>query len=230
MDCKDVYKIREKGMEKRKEANSIQEIIYKTKKEMKKYKELLYDFFGDFKEEKTIRQLYEKLHENIYHYSIRCVDLPKALEIYKEYNDGMFQFVKEIFCKEFNVGNDTYEEYRIKLDRAKNEDYNFINSLFGGKNNPMVEIPIRDSMQNIEILIGVIDYLGPIKEELCTLLEKVDCCEKTICKDTICLFCDSLSHFIFDMIKNACDYYKYIQDEVEHPNMKNDDQDKLELF
>ena len=60
MDCKDVYKIREKGMTKRIDANSIEEIIYKTKKEMQKYKELILDFFGDYKEAKTIK---EQSHE-----------------------------------------------------------------------------------------------------------------------------------------------------------------------
>ena len=230
MDCKDVYKIREKGMTKRRDANSIEEIIYKTKKEMKKYKELILDFFGDYKEAKTIRQLYEKLHNSLFVYEIQYMDLTRAFEIYKEYNQGMFQFVDEIFKREFEIGNDTYEDYKIKLNRAKNEDYHFICSIFGEMNNAMKYVPIRDTMQNIEVLIPLIDFICEIEKELCSVLDHSKKCEKTICKDTIRMFCESVSHFVSEMIKNSCDYYIAIQEELAHPKMKKDDPNRLDLF
>ena len=230
MECKDVGKIREKGMAKRREANSIEEVIYKTKKEMKKYKELILDFFGDYKEAKTIRQLYEKLHKSLFVYEIKYIDLTRAFEIYKEYNQGMFQFVDEIFKREFDIGNDTYEDYKIKLNRAKSEDHNFICSIFGGMNNGMKCVPIRDTMQNIEVLIPLVDFICEIEKELCSILEQSGKCEKTICKDTICMFCESVSHFVFEMLKNSCDYYNAIQEEIAHPKMKKEDPNRLDLF
>lgn len=230
MECKDVGKIREKGMAKRREANSIEEVIYKTKKEMKKYKELILDFFGDYKEAKTIRQLYEKLHKSLFVYEIKYIDLTRAFEIYKEYNQGMFQFVDEIFKREFDIGNDTYEDYKIKLNRAKSEDHNFICSIFGGMNNAMKCVPIRDTMQNIEVLIPLVDFICEIEKELCSILEQSGKCEKTICKDTICMFCESVSHFVFEMLKNSCDYYNVIQEEIAHPKMKKEDPNRLDLF
>lgn len=230
MECKDVGKIREKGMAKRREANTIEEVIYKTKKEMKKYKELILDFFGDYKEAKTIRQLYEKLHKSLFVYEIKYIDLTRAFEIYKEYNQGMFQFVDEIFKREFDIGNDTYEDYKIKLNRAKSEDHNFICSIFGGMNNAMKCVPIRDTMQNIEVLIPLVDFICEIEKELCSILEQSGKCEKTICKDTICMFCESVSHFVFEMLKNSCDYYNVIQEEIAHPKMKKEDPNRLDLF
>lgn len=230
MECKDVGKIREKGMTKRREANTIEEVIYKTKKEMRKYKELILDFFGDYKEAKTIRQLYEKLHKSLFVYEIKYIDLTRAFEIYKEYNQGMFQFVDEIFKREFDIGNDTYEDYKIKLNRAKSEDHNFICSIFGGMNNGMKCVPIRDTMQNIEVLIPLVDFICEIEKELCSILEQSGKCEKTICKDTICMFCESVSHFVFEMLKNSCDYYNAIQEEIAHPKMKKEDPNRLELF
>ena len=230
MECKDVGKIREKGMTKRREANTIEEVIYKTKKEMKKYKELILDFFGDYKEAKTIRQLYEKLHKSLFVYEIKYIDLTRAFEIYKEYNQGMFQFVDEIFKREFDIGNDTYEDYKIKLNRAKSEDHNFICSIFGGMNNGMKCVPIRDTMQNIEVLIPLVDFICEIEKELCSILEQSGKCEKTICKDTICMFCESVSHFVFEMLKNSCDYYNAIQEEIAHPKMKKEDPNRLDLF
>lgn len=230
MECKDVGKIREKGMAKRRESNSIEEVIYKTKKEMRKYKELILDFFGDYKEAKTIRQLYEKLHKSLFVYEIKYIDLTRAFEIYKEYNQGMFQFVDEIFKREFDIGNDTYEDYKIKLNRAKSEDHNFICSIFGGMNNGMKCVPIRDTMQNIEVLIPLVDFICEIEKELCSILEQSGKCEKTICKDTICMFCESVSHFVFEMLKNSCDYYNAIQEEIAHPKMKKEDPNRLDLF
>ena len=230
MECKDVGKIREKGMAKRRESNSIEEVIYKTKKEMRKYKELILDFFGDYKEAKTIRQLYEKLHKTLFVYEIKYIDLTRAFEIYKEYNQGMFQFVDEIFKREFDIGNDTYEDYKIKLNRAKSEDHNFICSIFGGMNNGMKCVPIRDTMQNIEVLIPLVDFICEIEKELCSILEQSGKCEKTICKDTICMFCESVSHFVFEMLKNSCDYYNAIQEEIAHPKMKKEDPNRLDLF
>lgn len=229
----EIQEIHHKATEKREKCKSSpREIIYKTEKELKKYKKLIYGFFGEYKTEKELKQLMEKLKLSIFDYSISYTNLEEILSIYKEYNEGMYKFVYEIFGNCIETDDTTYEDYRIKLNRGREGDGEFISSLFEKEQK---EDTLKNSISNVYALVSLIDFMKKdIKEEFSELLKKKCSGEEkeknVIFSDTVMMYCESISTFVYYFIKASFDHYGVLKNAIEHPHRWKKEENEFQIF
>lgn len=225
MGTQKIIDIREKYCKKRKNADGIDEIREATGKELKRYKNLIEDFFSDIHSQKKIKTLYFRLKNKQFEdRKICCPNLKKIFEIYREYNKGMLQFVNEILKNSWDSYSDK-EDYEIKLKRACEQDSIFIVDLFCNKEQWCDDISLQDAMEHFEIIIKLPDILETEKK----WIETVENCEGYLCEKSIELYCYSISHFFPKLLIEISTLFYKIWDETEH-SFKKQENDQMQLF
>lgn len=146
-------------------AKNLTELIHKSdakatltimKQIEKEFSSIVKNFFSDdCGEGERIRQVYQRVNEFTSRFSnITIQDLNHANHLYSEYMSGMCMFISNEI-----QNNQNPESVKEKVSNFLEKDQTFIDSLFGnGSNANMLEnIPIRDSLINLEVLIDFIN-------------------------------------------------------------------------
>ena len=158
--------------------------------------------------------MYRTLRENEFPgVTINCNDTYKASDIYHEYIHGMIDFLKEIIdCSNTAFSIQEEQKYRDLLNKAKERDYEFIKSCFGGNINPPVDEDLRSAVRNVEMLIDFNDQIDKFKStanNLISSITDVDADTEILC-DAVYLYIKSIIHYSYYMLTNIFDAYHKI--------------------
>lgn len=174
--------------------------------ELMEYKELIPEFFSKNGEAKGIRTMYEKLHdENYINRKIMCPDINMACIIYEEYNNGMVKFINDL-----NTSEDL-SELSVKLENAKDTDKVFIESIFGGNQNPEREMTLKEASGNLEVLIEFIPKLSNLADKYKTITESMNSDNETV-KNGLSMLYESVGDYCYHTIRNVIDTYYSIME------------------
>lgn len=151
--------------DKRMEFQTREKTIENLKDEISFYESFIPKFFSANGEAEGIRMMYEKV-EGFDGGKLTCVDLSHSGCVYKEYLEGMQNFIREIASSSTDITEEVLESFKEKMQVAKNNDSVFIESLFNGTPdiNPMEEMVLTEAVQNVEYLIDFIPQMKTIKE------------------------------------------------------------------
>lgn len=180
--------------------------------EINEYKELIPDFFSRDGESKGIRTVYEKTKDpSRSELKLNAIDLQVAESTYNEYLEGMIQFIKDI--DKCVTENTDYSEYEDKLNTAKCNDKLFIESIFGGKNNPEHEFTAEEVAKDLEILVDFIPKLDEVYKT-CNKVEESVTSNNMLVLQSLSMMYESVSDFFCNEIKGAMNNYYKLYDAV----------------
>lgn len=172
------------------------------------------EFFSKDGEEKGIRSMYKDLHvamESVfYDKKVPCVDIHHGFHIFKEYLEGMNAFISDVKEADGALEMESFEE---KICSAREKDGLFIESLYGGSLNKVVDTELSEATSNIEFLIDFIPELKRMKETCKeyheSAIEEGD--KGRLIKESMDMLYDSISHYCYHTIENVITTYESIQ-------------------
>jgi hypothetical protein len=178
------------------------------------YASFIPDFFSKNGDAENVRAMYRTLRENEFPgVTITCVDTYKASEIYNEYLHGMVDFLKEIVdCSNSVFSVHEEQKYADLLAKAKEKDYEFVKSCFGGNMNSPVDEDLRNAVKNVEMLIDFDDQIYKFKTtagNLTSSITDVDADTELLC-DAVYLYIKSVVQYSYLMLTNVFDAYHKI--------------------
>lgn len=223
MDIKEtnasVVSIYQNGKSKRSECETASCIIESFKSDISAYKAMIPAFFSTHGEAAGIREIYKEIPKEptTEWRMIDVIDLSVAGNLYKEYLEGMEVFVGEIVKTHTDVDSFGYSE---KLGKAIENNDRFIDSLFGGTNNPSAKESIRDAMANIEYLIDLKGYMERYESFITGAItsSSEDSPQNTseLVKGALRLYCNSVSLYCEKVITTVFSTYVDIQDAIDY--------------
>lgn len=192
-----------------------------TLKELEEFKTFIPKFFSEEPGSgNKIKELYSNINK-IKNVDIhRCVMIEKSSKMYGEYMQGMYTYITSIIQQlwEKTPTEESIIKISSNLINVKSKDSMFIDSLFGGVNNPFILTHASEAIENIEFLIDFVPELNTVCEILKKLIAlftklNIECTEESeICKLTwsnVFLFCESIRTYAYSvMVEVISTYYK----------------------
>lgn len=148
-----------------KSSSDTNEIKFELIKSVNLYMDFVPKFFSEGGNK--IKELYKKLKTLDYtrNRNIKCIDVCYGSSIYDEYYDGMKSFINDCITAVQNEDEESIASCNNKLNIALERDGEFIDSLFGGKTNPVKDNTLTESVKNLEYMIDFIHVMGKIKAD-----------------------------------------------------------------
>lgn len=187
-------------------------------KELGCYTTIIPEFFSYTNEAVRIKALYKKLKELDYTRNrvIPCIKVSCAGFLYKDYFDGMYKFLDNLF-REASSNGENIQMMEKQLQTAIQGDPLFIESLFGGKNNEMCQEELTDAIQNVEYLVDFLDYLKSLTQMVGDICNRgCECSEYSHTIDAVKLAANSASIFCSKVLSTIMDTYYAIQNALDN--------------
>lgn len=220
------------GEQARKENSEYESAASSMKDELSRYKDIIPEFFSSRGEAKGIHDMYVFMEEHPNDLrTISVIDLCVAGKIYKEYVDGMLQFINEITEKEPTEAEASDYSGKISIASANNDK--FVASLFGGAPNEPKRKTLREASVNIEYLIDFIDELGSFMETVDALkMPASDGVLRKLAADSTYMYFNSISMYCYSVINCVFETYDQIREIIQYPYGKPTTADvpKYQLF
>lgn len=204
--------------------------------EMQKYKEMISTFFSTDVAAKDISWIYS-LFDNprsvLFNDNklVCCYSLAKALDVFKEYSNGMIDFVSDIIRENPTSSEEVLSKFNDSLNKAKEKDHGFIKSLFGGEHNLCENIKIPAALTNIEFIIKFRNEIDNMNTRFITLLQSLSSQSiSPLTYEAINLLKNSLTYFTYKMIKKCVDIFENIDNCVHTEISSEDDKKEFQLF
>jgi len=232
MDLGKLYAIRSKGRDERKTGEkTLGTLTTSILNELTAYENYIGDFFSDNDQTKQINVIYESIQKPIFeNYMIECGDLNAGLDIYREYHEGMFQFVDEILHSKFMCESAELEDYSTKLERAKDSDEDFVLALFDGEYNPNKTMDVKESVSNIACLVDTSGFIRGLKDKFKSIPDFNNNDESNITLESVSLLYESVSSFLYENIASGVRYMDSISDTIANPSKPKPEDGAFELF
>lgn len=204
--------------------------------EMQKYKEMISTFFSTDVAAKDISWIYSLFddprsvlfNENKL---VCCYSLAKALDVFKEYSNGMIDFVSDIIRENPTSSEEVLSKFNDSLNKAKEKDHGFIKSLFGGEHNLCENIKIPAALTNIEFIIKFRNEIDNMNARFITLLQSLSSQSiSPLTYEAINLLKNSLTYFTYKMIKKCVDIFENIDNCIHTEISSEDDKKEFQLF
>lgn len=181
--------------------------------EMREYDEMIHQFFSREGEEKRIRSMFSQLRNLDCEITIQTIDVSYASKVYEEYTDGMFEFIKEIMSTSFNnTSDEKFIKYEENLLKAEKNDSIFIDSLFGGINNPKTDETLQSAVSNVNFLVTFLNEMSSYNLKIEQLMREtttaINDCNITI--DSFSLAINSIAKYCAKMIVTILKTYSDI--------------------
>ena len=195
-----------------KSSNDIKEICRESMDELTCYETIIPEFFSYNNEAVGIKTMYKKLKELNYTRNkvIPCIKVSCAGYLYDEYFEGMYTFIDNFF-KEVSSNGPNVALMEKQLQTAIEGDPLFIDSLFGGKNNEVVNEELTSAVANIEYLVDFLELLKSIRQmvgDMCNRACELSGYDNSI--NVVRLAVNSTGSFSNRVIKTIIDTYKAI--------------------
>lgn len=157
--------------------NDVNTIKEESLKELSFYASAIPEFFSYNNEAVRIKNMYKKLKELDYTRNkvIPCINVKCASYIYREYLDGMINFIID-YHKKICCNSEDLPLMEKQLQTAIQGDPLFIDSLFGGKNNEITEEELTDAVSNVEFLVDFLEFLKYMENNIHQVYNH--CCEQ----------------------------------------------------
>ena len=205
--------------------------------EMQKYKKMISTFFSvdvAAKDISWVYSLFDDPRSVIFNPNkqVCCYSLSKALEIYKEYSNGMIDFVSDIIRSNPDSSAEILAKFNDSLTKAKEKDQSFVRSLFGGEYNLCENISIPNALTNIEFIIKFRNEIDNMNTRFIKLVQSLEG-QQTITPltcEAIKLLKNSLTYFTYKMIKKCVDIFKNINNCIHINTEPEDTSKKFQLF
>lgn len=186
---------------------------------MKFYESFIPEFFSKNGESDGIKSVYSAIKENMVNEkSIISSDITKSGYIYKEYMEGMISFINDISNTVMTESVNDLNTYKEKFEKAKEKDSLFIDSLYNGKLNEQLEMPLSEAVCNIEYLIDFIPELTIMKNQCVDLNESFndikESDKKSLINNSLNMLYESVDNFCYSTIKNIITTYSNIYDKL----------------
>lgn len=143
--------------------------------EFSRYSDVIRSFF--INKEKEIRNIYSAIRNKEFPFNkIKSADVNQARHIYREYFDGMNEYVFKMtdLKSTDQINTDVLKE---NLTKIAERDRIFIESLFGGDKNPVVEEDLNSAMKNIEVLIDINEDFNYFRSKINEIVNKYEAVE-----------------------------------------------------
>lgn len=219
MDNKALIILTNKHDEIGKESNTYNRLIT----ELDYFKYFIPKFFSVNGEAEGIRNLYKAVEdEKNANKVIICSDVYKLANIYKEYLDGMVAFIDDVNNLTIDDGiegkQNVIDNLQNKLNKAKENDLQFIQSLVDGKFSEKEEVTLKDGMLNIEYLIELLPYMEDMNCK-CTKIDtemyhKGDDIKTELLRECCKLLHESVRRYCYTLIKYIITTYFEIKDAI----------------
>lgn len=233
MDLGKLYAIRSKGHNERQNGEkTLGSLTTSILNELTAYENYIGDFFSDNNQTKQIKVIYESIQKPIFEdYMIECGDLYAGLDIYREYHEGMFQFVDEILHSKFMCESEEIKDYSEKLERAKNSDGDFVLALFDGEYNPNKNMAINESVSNIACMVDTTGFIQNLKDKFKSIPDFNNNDESNVTLESVDLMYESVSSFLYENIASGIRYMDSISNEIANPKKQTSKkEEQFELF
>lgn len=235
MECidfeNDLKKIYDHTLDNDMKFQSPEACIMNIQEHIKSCKEFISNFFSKKEVGDGIKYFYKLIREKDGLNTIKIVDLYYVANLYDEYNTGMLDFLNDVITLvNYNYQNET-EKTRCEdlLEKAKIKDRTFIDSIFGGENNPKKDVTITDAIKNIEFLVDYFGYLEHLSQKLNDLANTVETnqnCELLL--ESFNLLRSSLLYYWYLLFNRSI--ITYIDIDTALNNKSSDDRGAFKLF
>lgn len=180
-------------------------------KELEEYDVLIHRFFSRDGEEKRIRSMFSELRNLENEITIQAVDVSYASNVYEEYTDGMIEFIQEVFSLNYDENEvEKFTKYEENLLKATENDSIFIDSLFGGINNPESEETVKSAVSNVNFLVNFLNEMKNYHLKIGKL--KISNPYNQLAIDSFSLVVSSISKYCSKMIITILKTYCNIND------------------
>lgn len=205
-----------------KTSTDVKTICQEVNKELVFYANIIPEFFSYKNEAVRIKALYKKLKTLDYARNkvLSCVNVTCAGYLYDEYLSGMYSFIDNFF-KEVRSNGQNIPLMEKQLQTAIQGDPLFIESLFGGKNNEVVEEELTDAISNVEYLVDFLEKINGMNQmvnDVCNIAIEFPSYEYSI--DTIRLIANSTCLFSNRVIGAIMDIYEAIHNKLDNKDDK----------
>jgi len=204
--------------------------------EMQKYKEMISTFFSTDVAAKDISWIYSLFDDPrsvLFNDNklVCCYSLSKALDVFKEYSNGMIDFVSDIIRENPTSSEEVLSKFNDSLNKAKEKDHGFIKSLFGGEHNLCENIKIPAALTNIEFIIKFRNEIDNMSTRFITLLQSLSSQSiSPLTYEAINLLKNSLTYFTYKMIKKCVDIFENIDNCIHTEISSEDSKKEFQLF
>lgn len=220
-----VDKIYKECKEERKvEGINVQGLSNSIDKEISLYEAFIPEFFSNNGAATGIKNMYKDLHDKkLSKATVPFVNQNTGFHIFKEYNEGMTDFVNKII----KASNENPEavtentEIQAQLKRAFDSDAEFIESALGGKLNEETTVTVVEAAENIEFLIDLIPALKDFKESCTSTANAIDVSmtgKNEFSQSSLSLLIESVSDYCHKTIQTIITDYSKINNAL-HPIM-----------
>lgn len=204
-------------------------------KSIEYYESFIPSFFSKSGEASGIKHMYESIQLQLDNEkTIDCVNLQHGSEIYKEYIEGMTNFIKDIAYITANDNSTELHTFTEKFNSAKERDSLFINSLYDGSElNPITNTVLSEAVSNIEFLIDFIPELNNIKKDCISIYESYSVRETSVdqlINDSMKMLYESVDNYCYNTISNIVTTYEKINDVLNNKTQEEYEPPKFELF
>lgn len=208
--------------------NNSLTVLERTKEELSYFKKYIFDFFSSNGSSKEIHEIYESVlsRDHVWK-TINTCDMNRSRDLYENYSNGMKKYLNEIISLESASDETTV----ATLEKARNGDELFVNSLFGGYNNSREETNICEAVKNIECLIDFIPSIDSFNESVDEFIKSVS--KKNDDKLSLeCskLYSESVTNYCYNTIKNIINDFNSIHDSISLSYNKSTGNDEFTLF
>ncbi len=172
-------------------------------------------FFSLNGEANKIREMYRAIETDICDKKLLCSDVYVIGNIYKEYIDGMLEFIEDIKnVPETNVTS--IKGFKEKFIKAKENDAKFIDALYNGNVSDKSDLSLKEAVLNIEYLIDLIPYANSMMNKCKDMDHQCDDCannDKTkLIRESMNLLFDSVRRYLYVTTKVIVDtYYRILE-------------------
>lgn len=220
--------------ERKSEGINVQGLSNSINKEISLYESFIPEFFSNNGAATGIKNMYKDLHDKkLSKATVPFVSQNTGFHIFKEYNEGMTDFVNKII----KASNENPEavtenaEIQAQLKRAFDSDAEFIESALGGNLNEETTVTVVEAAENIEFLIDFIPALKEFKESCTSTANAIDVSmtgKNEFSQSSLSLLIESVSDYCHKTIHTIITDYSKINDAL-HPVIK-EEKPSFKLF
>lgn len=197
----------------------VHDKIHSLISELTFYESFIPSFFSKYDggEGDGIRLIYETMRNEMPRTMFETVDLDFALSKYMEYMEGMEEYITKIAIKNgTGLATESVSEILDNIKFVKERDSQYIDSIFGGKNNEKKEEPYSEAVKELEFLIDFIPKLSEFKEKCSSIQQVFESSnpENGINSSILTLYLESVSNFCHNNIREIISTYYDILESV----------------
>lgn len=194
------------------QVNTVNDVLSSLQSAFSVYENDMKEFFSNEKD--NIQRIYSAIRENTFPFNKVIVsDSNIASHMYKKYAEGMLEYAMKVAdlqdTDQINPSN-----VETGINKVSLRDQLYIDSIFGGEQNPKTSMDIDSAMKNIEVIIDMKANQDSYLDMMKIVVDKIHSTSSEVFQGaklaSVKMMFDSMSYYEYKAILEIINCYKDI--------------------